>query len=139
MQILLVYLFFNSERELVAKNILIIDDNQEILLLLKKILEDPKYIITTFTSSKEALSYIMENASRIDLILIDIVMPDIDGMELIDELKRKDDIKTIPHIFISAKNEEFLKKLTAYDPNSIFIQKPIDKNELIDKMNTILN
>lgn len=111
-----------------AKNILVVDDNHLVVKSLSRLLESQGYIVDTAESGQEALMIISKK--EFDLIILDIRMPDIDGVETAQNIKEflKENNKTeIPIIFITGyadeKAFENAKKLNASD----FIYKPFDK------------
>jgi diguanylate cyclase (GGDEF)-like protein/PAS domain S-box-containing protein len=101
--------------------VLIVDDMKENLLILSEILED-SYTLKLAKSGKKALE-ILENGS-VELILLDVVMPDMDGYEVCSILKKDEKTKNIPVIFVTAnktaEDEEYGFKLGAVD----YITKP---------------
>lgn len=120
-------------------NILLLDDVEANLHSLKLIIEDSFDInIYSALNAKEAISILMEN--RIDLILSDIQMPDIDGFQFAEYIKGIKDIKNIPIIFITGiyDKEEYEKK--AYNLGVIeYITKPIDDTLLTSKLRVYIN
>ena len=82
--------------------ILIVDDNRENLKITANILKEQKYKIAIARSGNEALTVL--NTMRPVLILLDVMMPDIDGFELISIIRENPEFKEIPIIFSSAKN-----------------------------------
>ena len=121
------------------ENILIVDDNRLNVMLLEQILEDEEeaqYQIHTLESGTEVLEKSLE--VKPDAILLDIMMPDIDGFEVCKLLKENPDTKNIPIIMVTAKSEGVdLKKafdLGAFD----YIKKPIDEVEVIARLNAAL-
>ena len=107
------------------KNILIVDDNQTNVLLLQSILEDYGYKhISTAQSAKEA--YELLESKKIDLILLDVMMPDIDGIEACRTIKEMPKYKYIPIIMVTAdSSDETLKK--SFDAGADdFTTKPIN-------------
>ena len=85
--------------ESIMQNILIVDDTRLNIRIMTDILADD-YNIFCATSGKEALDIVM--SQRIDLILLDIIMPDMDGYEVCKRLKSDQQTQNIPLIFISA-------------------------------------
>ncbi len=112
-----------------AYKILVVDDVWTNVLLLKVMLEQEKFNVYTALNSKEAKQHLEKES--IDLILMDIMMPDVNGFELTEQLKSSDKYKDIPILFITALNspEEIVKgfRLGAND----FITKPFNKEELM--------
>ncbi|MCT7650129.1 diguanylate cyclase [Aliarcobacter butzleri] len=105
--------------------ILIVDDMTTNLLLLSDLLKDD-YNIKISKSGTKALE-ILNAPNDIDLVLLDIEMPDINGYEVCKELKNNNKTKNLPIVFITAKNseedEEFALNLGAID----YITKPFSK------------
>lgn len=108
------------------KLVFIVDDEASILRLLKHWVQDQwKYNIETFESGKEALENLSQNP---DLILLDIMLPDINGLEVLQKIKAYD--KNLPVIMLSAQGsiEVALEslRLGGFD----YFPKPLDNNRL---------
>eukprot|EP01029_Cantina_marsupialis_P011626 TRINITY_DN258_c1_g1_i3.p3 TRINITY_DN258_c1_g1~~TRINITY_DN258_c1_g1_i3.p3 ORF type:complete len:389 (+),score=64.19 TRINITY_DN258_c1_g1_i3:671-1837(+) len=117
--------------------ILIVDDISDNIKVLQTILNNPIYEITPALSGKDA---IMECAGNsFDLILLDIMMPEMDGYEVCKYLKSKAKTKDIPVIFLTAKvDEEAIIEgfqVGAQD----YVTKPFNPQELIARVNTHLD
>ena len=84
-----------------------------------------------------ALQILEHTESKIDLILSDIMMPEMDGVSLLDTLRKRDQYKTIPFIFLTAKhNEEDI--INAYKMGvDDYIKKPFDEEELLYRINAV--
>jgi two-component system sensor histidine kinase/response regulator len=109
--------------------ILAVDDNQENLRIISNFLKDEGYKIALALDGKSALNILEEN--NIDLILLDIMMPEMDGFEVCKIVKANPNISDIPIIFLTAKNqtEDIVDgfKMGAVD----YIIKPFKKDELL--------
>jgi DNA-binding response OmpR family regulator len=119
------------------KRILAVDDEPDITRLCSLALEYYGFKVDTFIDSEEALSNFKPD--YYDLVILDIKMPKMDGFELYEELKKKDnDVKVC---FLTASElyyEEFRKKeYHALDKN-LFIRKPIDNEDLMKEVNRIM-
>ncbi|MDD2583823.1 MAG: hybrid sensor histidine kinase/response regulator [Bacteroidales bacterium] len=114
-------------------SVLIIDDVDANVLLLKLLISKAGYKILTATNGQEAIKLVEENNP--DLILLDIMMPIMDGHEVAKKLKEMPDKANIPIIFLSAlsSTEDIVKgfKLGAAD----YITKPFNKEELLTRIN----
>lgn len=103
------------------KKILIVDDDRVNLIVAKRLL-GTEYEPITVNSGAEALSYLKDN--RVDLVLLDIQMPEMDGFEVMEHLKENEETKNIPVIFLTADHREETEskcfELGAVD----FISKP---------------
>ncbi len=116
--------------------ILLVDDNPNNLKLLTKILQDSGYVIRASTSGKFALQAV--GATPPDLILLDIMMPEMDGYEVCRQLKSNPDTADIPVIFISALSDT-KDKLKAFDAGGVdFVSKPFQEAEVLARVNTHL-
>ena len=115
-------------------NILCVDDNKNNLFTLNALLTTIENVNSIeVLGSKEALDVLL--TTKIDLILCDIQMPDINGFELAKMIKSNKKTKHIPIIFVTAvfKSEEFIAH--GYEIGAIdYLTKPIDDNQLINKI-----
>ncbi len=113
--------------------ILIVDDVDANVLLLKLLISKAGYKTMSASNGKQALEVIMSNS--VDLILLDIMMPIMDGHEVAKKLKEIPAKSKIPIIFLSALNstEDIVQgfKLGAAD----YISKPFNKDELLTRIN----
>lgn len=116
------------------KTILVVDDNEVNIDVLVNLLSN--YDVITVLDGKSALEITKEE--DIDLILLDIMMPDMDGFEVCKKLKTSSKTKSIPIIFLSAKNStQDIKegfKLGGVD----YITKPFNPDELLSRVSTHL-
>lgn len=116
-----------------SSKVLIVDDVQLNLDLMKEILSEQGYMIATAKNGKSAIA--KAKAHKFDLILLDIVLPDIDGFEVCSHLKSNPQTQDIPIIFLTAKKEKdsIIKgfQLGAVD----YIPKPFSKEELVARVN----
>lgn len=117
--------------------ILVIDDIIDNLQLFGKLLMSLNVDISFASSARKALD-ILESLTP-DLIVLDIIMPEIDGFELCEILKKKESTKDIPLIFLSAKDNinDITKGFTLGARD--YITKPLMKEELISRVSTQLD
>jgi len=108
------------------KKILVIDDNHEMVDLMRQRLEAKKFQVLTASEGVEGLAKAREE--KPDLILLDIVMPVMDGYVFIQEFKRDDSLKKIPVIILTAKGQ--LKDLFNVENMNNFISKPFEFDDL---------
>ncbi|KPU51211.1 fused response regulator/phosphatase [Bacillus wiedmannii] len=125
-------------------SILIVDDNPVNIFVIEKILKQAGYQdLVSLNSAQELFEYIQfgEDSSRhneIDLILLDIMMPEIDGLEVCRRLQKEEKFKDIPIIFVTAL-EDANKLAEALDIGAMdYITKPINKVELLARMRVAL-
>jgi diguanylate cyclase (GGDEF)-like protein len=115
--------------------VLLVDDVDINLKILKKLLED-RHIIVCARDGYEAIQ--IAKTEKIDLILLDIMMPKLDGYEVCETLKHYQKTKNIPIIFVTAKvDEESIAK--GYDIGAVdYVTKPYKRKELLAKIKTHL-
>jgi len=92
----------------VSKNVMVIDDSEVALQVIKDDLEDGGYQVTTAHSCEEA-SGILSKGRRPDVILVDLMMPGMDGGQFCKALKASPDTRDIPIFIISMKEESEIK------------------------------
>ena len=115
--------------------VLIIDDDKDIAELVSLILKKEKINSEIITDSLEALTKIEEGKTNYDLILLDIMMPNISGTELCIKIRDK---VTCPIVFLSAK-KELVDKMVGYEiGGDDYITKPFDNTELVLKIKSHL-
>jgi len=115
------------------KSILIVDDSEENVDILCEFLEE-KYDLFASLNGEDALE--IANEEKIDLILLDIMMPGLDGFEVCKRLKENDKTKNIPIIFITAKTDE-ASIVKAYNIGGIdYISKPFRVVEILSRIST---
>ena len=119
--------------------ILIVDDNQNNLFTLRALIEKHMDVeLLEADSGQSALDIALRNP-RIDLIILDVQMPDMDGFQTATMLKVRNKTRDIPIIFLTAayKTDEFQQK--GYEVGAAdYLLKPIDDNQLINKISTYL-
>ncbi len=128
---------YPQKSELSANNILIVDDTPDNLRLLSKALTKEGYQVRCAINGSMALLTIKTKIP--DLILLDINMPDIDGFEVCQQLKKSELTKDIPIIFVSASGH-INDKTKAFEAGGIdYISKPLQIPELLSRVNNQLN
>jgi len=116
--------------------ILAIDDQKNNLQVLQYLLDAVGYQVTFATSGEQALKRIA--IVRPDLILLDLMMPEIDGLQLCEMLKSNPDLATLPIIFLTASNEQE-DLLQAFQRGAVdYVTKPFNKYELLARIKTHL-
>jgi len=118
------------------EKILIVDDEPNILELLKFNLENNGFKVIKALNGEQALELI--KLEKPDLILLDVMLPGIDGYELCKILRRKTDTSEIPIILITAKNEEIDRILGLEIGADDYITKPFSVRELVARVKAVL-
>jgi len=120
----------------VAKRILVVDDDENILNLEKTILGQKGFEVTGAAGGGEALKLLGERT--FDLVLLDVMMPEVDGFTVCRKIKDDPRLKDIPVIFLTAKGGgEALAE--GFESGAImYINKPFTANKLLTIVNTML-
>lgn len=115
------------------KRVLIVDDNEDISELIALILKKEEINSKIVNNPLEVIDIL--NKEKFDLILLDIMMPEMSGIELCSKIR---DIVNIPIIFLTAKNE-IVDKMLGYEiGGDDYITKPFDNTELVLKIKSHL-
>jgi CheY-like chemotaxis protein len=118
------------------KRILVVDDSEIDLDLVEMMLQD-KYTILPTKSGKEALNYLIHN-NNVDLILLDLIMPEMDGWETFSRIKNLGIISNVPIAFLTSvhgtEEQKHAKGIGAAD----YIFKPYTKEELLKMIKAII-
>lgn len=123
-------------REEVKPTILVADDNRITLVVLKELLEDEGYNVWTATNGLEALERVSENMP--DLIISDIMMPEMDGFEVCERLKSDESTSFIPIVIVTVLDEKDERLRCVSLGADDFLIKPIDEVELTTRVKSLL-
>ena len=120
-----------------GKRILLVDDTITVLMFEKMMLAGQGYDLQTASDGDEALSSVAK--TQPDLILLDIMMPKMDGIETLKRLKDDPDTSHIPVVMVTTKGEPDLIEKAFQAGCDDYITKPLDKLELMTKINIYLD
>ena len=127
----------NLQKQSLRGDILIVDDTIPNLQLLSKMLTDEGYKVRAVPSGAMALT--AAQSAPPDLILLDIALPDLNGYEVCQCLKRDDRTRHVPILFISALDDE-MDKVKAFEVGGVdYITKPFQVAEVVARVETHLN
>jgi len=118
-----------------CKNVLVIEDNHAILDVITLILQSESYKVNGLNKSADMLMHIEQ--FRPDLIILDIMLPDADGRDLLKILRSDTTTEHIPVLMISARYTEQNVQHGEFKPNG-FLAKPFDIDDLLDRIEGIL-
>jgi DNA-binding response OmpR family regulator len=122
------------------KRVLLVDDEPDLNLTIKMILEENGFKVDSFTDPLVALENFKEEAGMYDLLILDMKMPGINGFELYRQIKKIDDKVKVCFLTASEMDyEQFRKELIPALDNNCYIQKPIETEMLIRRLNRILS
>jgi len=120
----------------IKKTIMVVDDNPDIITIVKTILEGRGYTVFSAASGPELLNMLPNQ--KPDLIILDIMMPEMDGLEVLTRLKGKSETATIPVILLTAK-VEYEDVLGGYKLGAdYYITKPFTSTQLVNGINLLL-
>lgn len=115
------------------KDILVIEDNQELLVLITQILESAGYQVESSENGEDGFSFLSQEPVK--LVLLDLMLPGIDGFEVCSKVRS---IRNIPILMMSAKNDEESKILSLDLGADDYIDKPFSASFLIAKVKALL-
>ena len=112
-----------------VKRILIVDDDEMVLIALNELLRPEGYEVHTFSSGTEALKKLDQNSY--DLLMLDIIMPEMDGFELCKKIRDKENFRETPIVFLTAKSQEEDRVQGIESGANLFLSKPISPEKLL--------
>lgn len=116
--------------------ILIVDDEEDILEFLKYNLEQEKYVVQVATDGAKALS--MMGSFKPHLVILDVMMPGMDGIEVCERIRANEDYSKTLIAFLTARNESFTQITALETGGDDYINKPIKPNVLKSRIKALL-
>lgn len=119
------------------KTILIIDDSSTNNLLFQSILEENGFDVIVSTTGKAGLAAMQKN--KADLVLLDVMMPGLDGFDVLKKIKEDEKNQSVPVLMLTAKKDsESMKKALDLGATDYLI-KPVGIKEIVEKIRKVLN
>ena len=118
------------------KKILLVDDDPKILLLQKTILTQSGFAVETASNGLEALETVKKNS--FDAIVLDIMMPHMDGYETAKEIKKLESHKATPIVMVTAAPEKEAMKQSFATGVLVFMNKPFTAQKFLSVIQTVL-
>jgi len=118
------------------KRIVLIEDEKDIVELVRYNFRKEGFEFSSFTSGKEGLEHLRRHP--VDLVLLDIMLPDLDGFEICKRLRAEDRMKSLPIIFLTAKGEEIDRVLGLEIGADDYVVKPFSPRELVARVKAVL-
>jgi len=112
-----------------AKRILVVDDDEMVLMALGELLQPEGYEVHTVSSGAEALEKLDQNGY--DLLMLDVIMPQMDGFELCRRIREIERYKDTPIVFLTAKSRDEDKVKGLELGANLFLSKPISPDKLL--------
>jgi two-component system alkaline phosphatase synthesis response regulator PhoP len=121
----------------VAKQtILVVDDEKDLLDLIEYNLKKEGFDVLKAENGEEGIAVAKEKNP--DLVLLDIMMPKMDGMQAVEEMRKDDQLKNIPIIFLTARSDEKTEVEGLNKGGDDYITKPISTTKLISRIKAVL-
>jgi len=118
------------------RTIMVVDDNPDIITIVKTILEGKGYSVLSASGGQELLNLLTDR--KPDLIILDIMMPEMDGLEVLGRLKAVTETASIPVILLTAK-VQYEDVLGGYKLGAdSYITKPFTSTQLVNGINLLL-
>jgi CheY-like chemotaxis protein len=115
-----------------SESILLVEDEQSVLILTRRMLERLGYSVLSAATPKEAIEIAQNHSGEIDLLLVDVIMPEMTGRELSEILIRLR--PKVKRLFMSGYTADIIAQRGVLDPGIHFIQKPFSSKELACKV-----
>ena len=124
-----------EEEEMLGK-VLLVDDEQDILVLLKYNLEKENFLVQTASNGRVAIEVAKDFMP--DIIVLDVMMPEMDGIETCLELRQIPDLKNVLITFLTARGEDY-SQIAGFDSGADgYITKPIKPRVLVSRLKALL-
>ena len=116
--------------------VLLVDDEQDILVLLKYNLEKENFLVQTASNGREGIEIAKE--FKPDIIVLDVMMPEMDGIETCLELRQIPELKTVLITFLTARGEDYSQIAGFESGADDYITKPIKPRVLVSRLKALL-
>lgn len=119
------------------EHVLLVEDDVAIAKLVRFKLERSGFRVTQANNGREALDWLRDN--RPDLILLDVMMPEMDGVETLECIKNDDALKAIPVIMLSSKGQKAEIKRCLLLGAADYIVKPFSPADLVKRIRAVID
>ena len=120
-----------------AKKILIVDDDPDMVQMLQLAFGRAGYLTHTATDGKEAISKV--NTSPPDLVLLDVMLPEVNGFTVCENLRGQSALAPVPIILMTALPGDFPRLVAAEAGATFFLNKPFHVDELLAQVDSLLS
>jgi CheY-like chemotaxis protein len=120
-----------------SEKILLVEDEKAVRNLVRYALTRQGYTVLDASDPLEAMSLFESHSSDIDMLLTDVVMPGMNGRELVDKMHTTN--PNLKILYMSGYNEDIIAHHGVLDEHTCFIQKPFSNKELADKVRRVLD
>ncbi len=120
----------------VRQRIVIIEDEKDIVDLVRYNFRKEGFEVESDSSGKDGLEYLRKNS--VDLVLLDIMLPDLDGIEICKRVRADERLKSLPIIFLTARGEEIDRVVGLEIGADDYVVKPFSPRELVARVKAVL-
>lgn len=121
------------EQETKEKSILIVDDEEDLRGVLEQKFTDEGFVVHTAKNGKEAIEVALKN--KPDMIVLDIVMPEMNGFEMLSELQKDEWGKNVPVIFLTNSSSlETISKAVEFSSAEYIVKTDIGLDEIVKRV-----
>ncbi|MFC1508161.1 PleD family two-component system response regulator [Candidatus Omnitrophota bacterium] len=117
------------------KKVLVVDDDLDLLKMLQLRIETEGFEFMSAQDGKEMLESV--KMKKPDVILLDVMLPKLDGYTALREMKKQEEYKDIPVIILTAKEKSKVGDLFVTEGISFFIEKPFETKDLMQKIRSL--
>ena len=117
-----------------VKKVLVVDDDPVVIRLVKELLKTQGYVVETAKDGIDAM--VVVKKEKPDLIVLDIMMPELNGYDVLRTLKFTDEFKEIPVLLLTAREQELDKRIGEM-MGIEYIQKPVNREAFLEKIDKI--
>jgi CheY-like chemotaxis protein len=123
--------FHRPESALAGKHVLIVDDDTRNIFALASLLEQHRLEVSYAESAREALAFLEQNGDRVDAVLMDVMMPEMDGNEATRRIRANPRFRTLPVIAVTAKAMKGDREKSLAAGASDYVTKPVNVDHLL--------
>lgn len=117
-----------------VRKVLVVDDDPVLVRLVKELLKNQGFVVETAKDGIDAM--VMVKKEKPDLIVLDIMMPELNGYDVLRALKFTDEYKDIPVLLLTAREQELDKRIGEM-MGIDYLQKPVQREALVEKIKKI--
>ena len=118
------------------KSVVIIEDEPFIIEALTFLLENEGLVVRSITDGANAIDFIIK--SKPNLVILDIMLPNVSGMKILEDIRSMDEISNLPVLMLTAKGQKKDRRAAEEAGVSKFMTKPFDNQELIENVKAMI-
>ncbi|MCB9229592.1 MAG: response regulator [Deltaproteobacteria bacterium] len=127
------------DRKPSAGRIAFVDDVSFSVMRFIRSAEYEGYQVHTFSHGDDLLSHVNENEFHFDLLVLDLIMPDIDGLEILRALRKRYTSEELPVIMLSTKNNELDAEMALLNGANVFFNKAVSADEFMQGVRKLMD